>query len=72
MARQGGVCEVVILGVKEYVARGRCFSGGQVGWGVGGGLYTCCSYRETVCRLAGSREIIFGIERSQGENAFPG
>jgi hypothetical protein len=55
---------------KEEVARRN--STFRVDRSVGGmgGLYTC-SYRESVCRLAGSREIIFGIERSQGENASP-
>jgi hypothetical protein len=42
------------------------------GWAVAWGWvdYIPVVATETVCRLAGSREIIFGIERSQGER-FP-
>jgi hypothetical protein len=41
------------------------------GWAVAWGWvdYIPVVATETVCRLAGSREIIFGIERSQGERS---
>lgn len=47
----------------EYVARGRCFSGGQVGWGW---AYIPVVATERVCVGWLFLEIIFGIERSQG------
>lgn len=56
---------IVFLGVKEYVARRRCFSGGQgrLGWGWG---YIPVVAAERLCVGWLVLEIIFGIERSQG------